>query len=216
MTKQRLQRDIPGKRAVFLDKDGTIIKNIPYNANTALIELAPGVSTGLRLLHEAGYALVVVSNQSGVARGFFTEEDMTAVGRHLARLFEEAGACLTDYYYCPHLPEGTVAEYAIPCQCRKPEPGLFLQAAREHGLDCTRSWLIGDILGDVEAGRRAGCRTILVDSGNEDEWLLSPQRLPHHIVNNLTEAAQVILALSEETALLETKDERQNGNGSNR
>jgi len=195
MGNQRLQRDTPGRRAVFLDKDGTIIKNIPYNANTALIDLAPGVPTGLRLLHEAGYALVVVSNQSGVARGFFTEADMTAVGNHLARLFEQAGACLTGYYYCPHLPEGTVEEFAIACQCRKPEPGLFLRAAREHGLDCTRSWLIGDILADVEAGRRAGCRTILLDSGNEDEWQLSPQRLPHHIVTNFTEAAQIITAL---------------------
>lgn len=192
----RMQRDVPGKKAVFMDKDGTIIPNIPYNANTRLIELAPGVPEGLRLLHDAGYALVVVSNQSGVARGFFSEADMTAVAEHLAELFTQAGAHLTGYYYCPHLPEGAIAEFAISCQCRKPEPGLLLQAACDHGLNCTESWMLGDILSDVEAGRRAGCRTILVDSGGEDEWLLTPQRLPHHLVTNLHDAAQIILALS--------------------
>jgi D,D-heptose 1,7-bisphosphate phosphatase len=192
---ERIQQDLAGKKAVFLDKDGTIIPNIPYNANTRLICLAPGVGEGLRLLHEAGYAQVVVSNQSGVARGFFNRADMKAVGNHLAELFAEAGAELTDYYYCPHLPDGAVEEFAIKCQCRKPEPGLMMQAARDHGLDCTRSWLVGDILGDVEAGRRAGCRTVLLDSGGEDEWILTPQRLPHHVVTNFCDAARIITAL---------------------
>jgi D-glycero-D-manno-heptose 1,7-bisphosphate phosphatase len=184
------------RRAVFLDKDGTLIRNIPYNVNTDLIELAPGVGAALRRLHEAGYALVVITNQSGVARGFYTQEEQAGVADHLACLFAEAGAALTGYYFCPHLPEGEVAEFAIACQCRKPEPGLLLRAAREHNLDCTQSWMVGDILHDVQAGRRAGCRTILINNGGEDEWQLTPQRLPHHVVADLTEAARIVTAVA--------------------
>ena len=182
-------------KAAFLDKDGTVIKNIPYNADTRLVHLAPGVAEGLRLLHRAGYALVIVTNQSGVARGYVSPAEVEAVGEHLCALFAEVGVPLTGFYYCPHLPEGSVADYAVPCRCRKPLPGLIMQAARDHGLDCVRSWMVGDILGDVEAGRRAGCRTVLVDNGGETEWRLSPGRMPHHVVGNLTEAAQVILAM---------------------
>jgi D,D-heptose 1,7-bisphosphate phosphatase len=186
----------PGyRKAVFLDKDGTLIPNVPYNVNPELIRLAPGAAEALPALHAAGYALVVITNQSGVARGYYTPQDQDGVAARLRELLDELGVPLTGYYYCPHLPEGSVAGYAIHCNCRKPLPGLVIQAATEHQLDATRSWFVGDILHDIEAGRQAGCRTVLIDNGGEEEWLLSRRRLPHHVVADLGEAARVILAM---------------------
>src|SRR5439155_10333247 len=104
----------------------------------------------------------------------------------------ELGIPLTGFYYCPHYPTGVVEAYAIACSCRKPEAGLLFQAARKHGLDLARCWFIGDILNDVEAGRRAGCRTILLDNGHETEWVLTPARTPHERAAYLAEAARII------------------------
>lgn len=181
--------------AVFLDKDGTLIEDVPYNVDPDRMRLTVGAIAGLAQLHQAGYRLIVISNQAGVARGYFPEVALLAVQQRLRALLAEAGIPLAGFYYCPHHPEGVVPEYAIQCECRKPRPGLILQAARELAIDLSRSWFIGDILHDVEAGRTAGCRTILLDNGNETEWHLSPDRLPHHLVQNLQAAAQVILAI---------------------
>jgi D-glycero-D-manno-heptose 1,7-bisphosphate phosphatase len=181
------------RAAVFVDKDGTLIPDLPFNVDPARMELAPGSAEGLRLLAEAGYALVVVSNQSGVARGFFHEQELATVEERLKELCRDAGIRLDGFYYCPHHPAGCVAEYAISCNCRKPEPGLIVRAAREGGLACTRSWLVGDILNDIEAGRRAGCRTVLLNNGNEREWTLTPGRVPHHVARDLAQAAHCIL-----------------------
>lgn len=183
--------------AVFLDKDGTLIENIPYNADPAKMDLAPGAAEGVRLLDRAGFRLIVISNQSGVARGFFAEPELARVEERLRRLMGESGARLDGFYYCPHHPEGTVARYAVACTCRKPQPGMIRQAAREHGIDLSRSWLVGDILDDVEAGNRAGCRTVLIDNGHETEWKISPDRYPDHVAADLAEAAQIILSVVE-------------------
>jgi D-glycero-D-manno-heptose 1,7-bisphosphate phosphatase len=182
-------------RAVFFDKDGTLIDNVPYNVNPELIRLAPGAEEALPALHERGYRIIVVSNQSGVARGYFPEQALAGVEARLRALLGSLGVPLAGFYYCPHFPEGIEPRYAISCTCRKPEPGLILRAAREHAIDLPSSWLIGDVLDDVEAGRRAGCQTILIDDGQESEWTLSPQRLPHHVVPNLAEAARAVIAL---------------------
>lgn len=184
-----------GARAVFLDKDGTVIANVPYNVHPGRIRLLPGVGEGLRALHGAGYRIVIVTNQSGVARGFFTEEELRAAGEHIGRLLAAEGVPLAGFYYCPHLSDGVVPAYSVRCDCRKPSPGLLLRAARELDLDLAASWMVGDILHDVEAGRRAGCRTVLVAPGGETEWALSADRLPHHIVGSVAEASRVILAL---------------------
>ncbi|MEA2642937.1 MAG: D-glycero-D-manno-heptose 1,7-bisphosphate phosphatase [Chloroflexota bacterium] len=181
------------RAAVFLDKDGTLIENVPYNVDPARIRLVPDAPRALQLLARAGYVLAVVSNQSGVARGYFEEDALTAVEVRLCALFAECGVSLAAFGYCPHHPEGTVAAYRVSCNCRKPAPGLLLTAARELGLDLAASWMIGDILDDVEAGRRAGCRTVLVDVGNETEWLPGPQRTPHLMVRSLAEAAEAIV-----------------------
>lgn len=179
-------------RAVFLDKDGTLIEDVPYNVDPKQIRLTPGAVEGLRLLHGLGYRLVVISNQSGVARGYFAETALAAVEGRLRELLAEVGVPLAGFYYCPHHPQGIVAAYAVSCDCRKPQPGLIHRAAREHHIDLARSWFIGDILDDVEAGRRAGCRTILVDNGRETAWVLTPERRPHHTVADLAEAARLI------------------------
>jgi D-glycero-D-manno-heptose 1,7-bisphosphate phosphatase len=170
-------------RAVFLDKDGTLIEDVPYNVDPQRLRLTQGATEGLRRLHEAGYRLIVVSNQSGVARGLFTEEALELVRQRLVELLAEAGVPLAGCYWCPHHPDGSAAAYAVECDCRKPRPGLLLRAAREHGLELNRCWMVGDILNDVEAGRRAGCRTILIDNGNETEWVWSPLREPEHFAS---------------------------------
>ena len=182
-----------GRVAVFLDKDGTLIEDVPYNVDPALIRPRAGVGSALARLQAAGYRLIVISNQSGVARGLFPEAALAAVERHLAALLADAGVRLDGFYYCPHHPEGSVPAYAVACACRKPQPGLLLRAAQEREIDLNRSWFVGDILHDVEAGRRAGCRTILLDVGNETEWLLTPARLPHAIVGDIGQAADRIL-----------------------
>lgn len=189
-------------RAVFLDKDGTIIPDIPYNADPARIDLAPGAAEGLAALHRAGFRLVVVSNQSGVARGYFPESALEAVTARLAVLFARAGAELAGAYYCCHLPAATLARYRLACGCRKPSGGLIREAATELGIDLDGSWFIGDILDDVQAGRSCGLRTVLIDNGNETEWLLSPERLPHHVAADLAESARIILALAARPAAL--------------
>ncbi|HEY9620466.1 MAG TPA: HAD family hydrolase [Crinalium sp.] len=182
-------------KAVFLDKDGTLIENVPYNVNPDKIQLCQGAVEGLRSLHQAGYKLFIITNQSGIARGYFLESALSTVESRLRELLLEIGVPLAGFYYCPHHPDGVVAPYATECECRKPQPGLLLQAAREHEIALTQSWFIGDILHDIEAGRNAGCRTILINNGNETEWQLSSQRLPHHLVADLHEAARVITAI---------------------
>ncbi len=180
-------------QAVFLDKDGTVLENVPYNVDPSLMTLTEGAGEGLRKLQQAGYMLFVISNQSGVAQGKFSEEALKPVHEQLKKMLAKEGVTLHGFYYCPHHPKGRVSQYSITCFCRKPNPGLLFQAAREHNLNLSASWFIGDILNDVECGRRAECRTVLINNGNETEWQLGPLRQPHFTVSNLLYAANVIL-----------------------
>jgi histidinol-phosphate phosphatase family protein len=179
-------------RAVFLEKDGTLIENLPYNADPEKIRLSPGAGRALHQLQRLGYTLFVVSNQSGIGRGLFDESALDAVYARLRHLLEACDVRLKGFYYCPHWLHSMKARYAYLCQCRKPAPGLLLQAASQHGLDLAQCWMIGDILDDVEAGRRAGCRTVLIDNGNETEWECSVMRRPHRLAGSLHEAADII------------------------
>ena len=152
--------------------------------------------TALLLLSGLGYELIVVSNQAGVAFGHFPLGALRAVEEHLDDLLMTHGFTLTDCYWCPHHPQATVEDYRMACACRKPQPGLLQAAAAEHGISLEESWIIGDILDDVEAGKRAGCRAVLLDVGNETEWARSALRTPDIVAANLLEAAEGIMLAS--------------------
>lgn len=180
--------------AIFLDKDGTLIHDVPFNVDPDRVVLTPGAARGLAMLHGAGYEIVVISNQSGVAHGHFPESALIAVHDRITELLGRAGIPLAGFYYCPHHPDGAVARYARACGCRKPAAGLLHLAARDLRLDLAASWMIGDILDDVEAGHRAGTRAVLLDRGGETEWLLSPLRTPECTAPDLADAAELILS----------------------
>ena len=149
-------------KAVFLDRDGTLIVNRHYGSDPDEIKLLDGVVEGLVALREAGYKLFLVSNQSGVARGYFDERTVARMHDRLQKMLDRHGAALDGLEYCPHHPEGVAPPYAVECSCRKPAPGMLRRAARKHGVNLSASWMVGDIEADIEAGRRAGARTILV------------------------------------------------------
>jgi D-glycero-D-manno-heptose 1,7-bisphosphate phosphatase len=181
----------PAPPLACLDKDGTLVDDVPYNVDPAAMRLAYGAEEALRTLTAAGFRVVVVSNQPGVTLGRFDESALRLVHRRLDELCASAGSRLAGFYYCPHAP----ADSGVGCECRKPEPGLVERALRDHGADPRRSWMVGDILDDIEAGRRAGCRTVLVDNGNETEWRRGPVRRPHHVVRDLAQAARLIVSI---------------------
>jgi histidinol-phosphate phosphatase family protein len=188
------QARTPGP-VVFLDKDGTVIEDVPYNVDPRRIRLAPGAREAIRLLGEADATLVIATNQSGVARGYFTEDDLHTVGRHLGEVFAGLGARLAGFYFCPHVEPGDgVNGYAVICDCRKPEPGLVIAACRDLGLSLDGAWFVGDTWMDVVAGRRAGCRTIMVGPEARTADGLEQERRPDFAVDNLLLAAQIILA----------------------
>lgn len=183
-----------GRPAVFLDKDGTVVRDVPFNVRGDLIEFPAESLEGLKDLSSAGYPLIIISNQSGLALGLFTQEELDEYLFALTELLGRNGIPLTAIFYCPHHPNGVVSHYTDACSCRKPQDGLFIEARDLLGIDLSSSWMIGDILHDVEAGHRAGCRSILIDNGNETEWdLSSPLRIPEAKVTSINEAARLIL-----------------------
>lgn len=161
------------KRAIFLDRDGTLNKDSGYVHRKEDWIWLPGVLQALRRFRAAGYLLVVVSNQSGLARGMFTQKDLAALEAWVTTQMEEKNVGIDAWYYCPHLPEITG-----PCSCRKPEPGLLLQAARDLDIDLARSWMVGDSLRDVQAGLAAGCQCVLVGPAGQER----AQSLPAGVV----------------------------------
>lgn len=151
--------------AVFLDRDGTLIEEADYLASPNQVRLLPGAAAAVRRVREVGVPVVVVTNQSGVARGYFPEERIADVHARLAELLAAEGAGVDAFYHCPHHPTEGVGAYRVACDCRKPRPGMLLAAARDLGLDLAASWMIGDKLDDLRAGAAAGCRTVLVRTG---------------------------------------------------
>jgi D,D-heptose 1,7-bisphosphate phosphatase len=180
-------------KAVFLDKDGTLIPDVPYNVDPALIRLEKGVGEGMHRLKQAGYLLIVVSNQSGVAHGYFREEDLLSVSNKLQQELQKMHTSFDGFFYCPHHPQGKVGQYSVSCDCRKPQAGMLFRAAEQFNIDLSRSWMIGDILNDVEAGNLAGCSTILINNGNETEWTLTSNRRPTCVFDSMTAAVSFIL-----------------------
>jgi D-glycero-D-manno-heptose 1,7-bisphosphate phosphatase len=180
------------RRAVFLDKDGTLIEDVPYNIDPGRIALMPNAAEGVSLLHNAGYAVFVVTNQSGVGRRYFGEEQLRAVEQTVRDLLDAHGIQIAGFYYCPHLPPEELGLGRSPCACRKPEPGLMFRAAADNGIDLARSWLLGDISTDIQAGQRAGCRTVLVTRDAQEVAKTDPPA--DAVAEDLLEAAGLILA----------------------
>ena len=184
------------KPAIFLDRDGTLIEERGYLGDLSQISLFPYSAPALRDLRAAGYALVVVTNQAGVARGFFDEAFVRRAHEALDRMLRAQGVVIDGYYYCPHHPAGVVEGYRRECRCRKPAPGMIEDAARDLGLDVARSWVIGDKWLDVELARRAGARGVLVRTGYGAaiEAEPPPGVKPAAVLDDLGEAARWILA----------------------
>lgn len=158
-----------GKQAkvIFLDRDGTMNEEVHYLHKPEDLRLLPGVGQAVRRFNEAGYQVVVVTNQAGVARGYYTEQDVIELHAYLNRMLKEEGAHVDAFYYCPHHPEHGIGPYKTECRCRKPGIGMFEQAeqAFKDGINKEESYMIGDKLLDVEAGHRYGVRSVLVGTG---------------------------------------------------
>jgi HAD superfamily hydrolase (TIGR01662 family) len=189
-------------KAVFFDCHGTLVSfprptSGQYSVPCSFL-LAGGAGYALRLLSELDFRLLVLPHHHELAAA---ESCRTGATRMIERiehrltdlLFRER-VLLDGFEVCPHTPDAAGAEAAQPCTCRRPQPGLLLWAAQQHGIDLSASWMVGDMLDDVEAGNRAGCRTLLIDNGNETVWRLGPRRVPTQIVPDLYAAAQRILA----------------------
>lgn len=147
-------------KAVFLDRDGTIIDDPGYLSDPNAVILLSGAARAIGSLARAGYKIVVVTNQSGVARGLLSEETLGAIHAEMCRMVSAEGGCIDAVYYCPYHEQGTVARYAAASQLRKPKPGMLLKAADEMNIDLESSWMVGDSDDDIAAGQGAGCRTI--------------------------------------------------------
>ena len=182
--------------AIFLDRDGTLIPDRNYISDPDEVELLAGSAEAVRRFCDAGYLVVLASNQSGIARGLFDEEALDDVHARLQDLLADEGVALDGAYYCPYLdgPEATVEAYRRDSELRKPKPGMLLQAARELNIDLKRSWMIGDSPTDALAGARSGCRTILLDNGHGNLDDLDVKVT--HTAANLAEAADLILGKS--------------------
>ena len=151
-------------KAAFLDKDGTLMEDIPYNSDPALFAFSPGVVEGLLLLANSGFRLVIISNQSGVARGLFDFSALEPMEARLREMFTTEGLELAGVYWCPHFPGAVHPQFGVACGCRKPAPGMLLAAAQELSLDTHASWMIGDRDSDVQAAHNAGCHSAFLNN----------------------------------------------------
>ena len=156
-------------RAVFLDRDGTMAKDVNYCARPEDFKLFPNTAKAIKLLHEHGFKVIVVTNQSGIARGYFTEETLAQIHEKMKEELAKEGAWVDGIYYCPHHPNDN-------CDCRKPKPKLVLQAAKEYNIDLKHSFVVGDLEMDIGLGKAVGCHTILIspNPGDDDQKQMSP------------------------------------------
>lgn len=190
-------------KAAFLDRDGVINELIYYQEhgiidspfNVEQFRLLPGAGEAIKRLHDAGYKIVVISNQPGIAKGNMPEETFDKIRQRMKDELAEEGAYLDGEYYCFHHPEARVEKFRANCECRKPRPGLLLQAAQDMGIDLSRSWMVGDGLTDIRAGKEAGCRTILLGRMKCElcKFMDKENARPDFVATNLTEASQHIL-----------------------
>jgi D-glycero-D-manno-heptose 1,7-bisphosphate phosphatase len=184
------------KQAVFLDRDGVINEEVNYLSQPEQLRLIPGAAEAIARLNRADLLVIVVTNQAGVARGYYSEAQIEVLHAALSQQLARASAHIDRYYYCPHHPTEGRPPYRIECDCRKPRTGMLRQAASDLNLDLSRSYMIGDTASDLIAGTRAGCRSILVQTGyglkTQHDWTESFQ--PNYIARDLNEASKWILS----------------------
>ena len=183
------------KRAVFLDRDGTLIEESGYLDRLERLVFFPFSVDAVRVLNRAGFAVVVITNQAGIARGIVRESFVEEAHRHIAGRLEAGGARIDGFYFCPHYPGGVVEQFSRTCDCRKPQPGLLLRAAADLNLDLEHSFVVGDRWHDLAAGQAVGATGVLVRTGLgwKDEAAPHPGTVPDAIVDNLMDAAAWIL-----------------------
>ena len=185
-------------KAVFLDRDGTLMEDTGYLSDPAGVKLLPGVDLAIKSLHQEGFKIVVITNQSGVARGLLTEETLEEIHAELRRQLAEKGAMLDAIYYCPFHPEGRVPKYTKESELRKPAPGMLQEAAEQLDISLRSSWMVGDSTRDVIAGQAAGCQTICIQTSEDqtqpdDETAEEREFQADVTVQNLVEAARAIM-----------------------
>jgi D-glycero-D-manno-heptose 1,7-bisphosphate phosphatase len=182
--------------AVFLDRDGTINEEVNYLSDPSLLKLTQGAAKAIHLLNSHNVPVIVVTNQSGIARDYFTEAQMHLVHHALDLILAADNAKIDAYYFCPHHPIAGIGDYKMTCSCRKPEPGMLHQAAQDLFLDLSKSYLIGDKLTDIKAGNLAGCQTVLVETGygSEESKMKQDAIHPNRISPNLLDAINWILS----------------------
>jgi len=186
---------LQSNRAVFLDRDGVICEDVHYMKDPSQFKLLPKVGDAIRLLNEKNWKVIVVTNQSGIARGYLTLEDLQRIHQKMITELHKLGAFLDAIYFCPHHPTVGLRPYRKECNCRKPKPGMLFQAAKDFNINLKRSFMIGDKTIDIQAGKEAGCLTILISS-HQNKPLNGPK--PDFIATNLFEASKIILDLMDD------------------
>lgn len=176
-------------KAIILDRDGTINVEKDYLHKIEDFEFEEGVIEGLKILSNLGYIFIVVTNQSGIARGYYTEEDLQILNDYIGKCLEEEGIKIEKFYYCPHHLEKGIGKYKIDCECRKPKPGMLEEAIKEFNIDRDKSFMIGDNISDIEAGINAKVTPILVETGYGKKNILKAKELNINIYKNLYEFA---------------------------
>jgi len=181
-------------KAIFLDRDGTIIEDSGYISRPDQIKFIPGSIEAIKMLKEAGFKVFVITNQSGVARGYFSEDMLQTIDKVMHRHILNGGTHLDGIYYCPHHPEHGVYPYKQECDCRKPQTGLIKKAVKEHNVDLAQSYMIGDHSCDMEAGANAGLKTLFLLTGHGEKEQTKVKHKPIHTAKNLLEAVKWLLA----------------------
>jgi D-glycero-D-manno-heptose 1,7-bisphosphate phosphatase len=187
------------KRAVFIDRDGTLSEEVGYINHASRFRLFPYAASAVKHLNENGWLAIVITNQAGVARGYFTEDIIQTVHEAMTKDLKSNGARLDAIYYCAHHPSVGEPPYCFDCDCRKPKPGLISRAAQEFDIDLSESWMVGDRYSDVELARNAGMKSMFVMSGyGRGEWEHQRQnwtQQPDQVTENLLEAVRLIVSV---------------------
>ena len=194
-------------RAVFIDRDGTISEEVGYINHVSRFRLFPYSAAALKQLHDNGYLAIVITNQAGVARGYFSEEMVQAIHQQMTKDLESSGARVDAIYYCAHHPTVGEPPYQLDCDCRKPKPGLLLRAAHDYDIDLAKSWMVGDRYSDIELAANAGVKSALVLSGygrgewehQRDNWTIQPDLVAEDLLAAVNQIGNLDTTASRKT-----------------